>query len=115
MLTPENSGSYFFDLFPNATSIGKLSAHGLMAQGVHKLIRSHDRGTPHVPVLVVIDEASGYSRIPCNYGASAWGIFTGNAQAKETVHLNQSIVPVSSLVDLFEDQIWPSKGRGNTP
>ena len=114
MLTPENSGSYFFDTHPTANVTGKLSHHGVMAQTVHRLISSHDRGVPYIPLLVVIDEASGYSRIPCNYGASAWGIFTGNYQASETKGLNETDVPVSILVDLFEGQIWPDKGRGAT-
>merc|ERR1712216_80383 len=104
MLTPENSGSYFFDVAPNHTMRGKLSAHGVMAQGVHRLISTHDRGTPYIPVLVVIDEAAGYSQIPCNWGASAWGIFESNSQAVETVALNETMVPASILVDLFERQ-----------
>ena len=114
MLTPENSGSYFFDEAPSATVAGKLSAHGVMAQNVHRLIATHDRGTPFIPVLVRIDEAAGYSRIPCNYGASAWGIFTANSQAEETSGLNETSVPVSILVDLFEGQLWPSQGHGTT-
>ena len=36
-----------------------------------------------MPLIVVIDELAGYSVIPCNEGASAWGIFTANSQAAE--------------------------------
>lgn len=115
MLTPENSFSYFFDVAPKATASGTLSAHGTMAQRVHKLMATHDRGTPFIPMLVVIDEAAGYSRIPCNLDAVSWGVFTANDQAAETAHLNETEVPASILVDLFEGQIWPSEGRGIGP
>ena len=109
MLTPENSGDYFFDDIDNL----KLSAHGEMARGIANLIHTHNRGTPYIPILVVIDEFAGYSTMSCggNKNSYAWGVFDRNDQASETAHLDENEVPNTILYDLFETQIWPSKGR----
>lgn len=112
-LTPENSIAIFFDETPDASHAGNLSAHGEAARRERALMATHARGTPVVPLIVVIDELAGYSVIPCNEGASAWGIFTANSQAAETAALNQSVCPVQVLRDLFEMQLWPSAGRGD--
>ena len=119
MLTPENSVNYFFAAEPNATNTKAaaadpsllLTAHGRMGQQVNAMMRTHDRGTPHVPLLVVLDKYAGYSRIPCNTAAVAWGTFRSNAAAAETRPLDEAVCPAEILVDLFEKQIWPSAGR----
>lgn len=114
LITPENSFNSFFEQMPCASDPGILSAHGEMAKGVNALIQSHDRGVPYIPVLVLIDEYAGYSTIPCNWSAAAWGIFTENAQAQETRDLNDTVTPVNILHKLFESQLFPSTGRGVT-
>eukprot|EP01051_Picozoa_sp_SAG22_P027665 SAG22_NODE_9370_length_593_cov_0.726721_1_plen_136_part_01 len=42
----------------------------------------------------------------------ASGIFSENAQATETQHLNDTEVPVDILQQLFEFQLFPRQGRG---
>ena len=114
LLTPENSGNSFFDRQPAAGDMGTLSPHGLMGAAVNRFIGSHDRGVPYIPVLTVIDEHAGYSRIPCNWSGVSWGIFAQNAEANETAHLDAT-VPADILVHLFEEQIYPSANRGPEP
>lgn len=112
LITPENSFNSFFDEAPRSGHPGTLSTHGQMAKDVNAFIQNHDRGVPFVPVLVVIDEYAGYSTIPCNWSAAAWGIFTGNEQAAETLHLNNTVTPINILHKLFESQLFPATGRG---
>jgi hypothetical protein len=112
-LTPENSIAIFFDETPDATHAGNLSAHGEAARRGRQLMRTHARGTPHIPLAVVIDDLAGYSVCPCNVAASAWGIFSANSQAEETAALPEAACPVQVLRDLFEGQLWPSAGRGD--
>ena len=44
----------------------------------------------------------------------SWGIFSQNAQATETQHLNSTLVPIDILPQLFEAQLFPKAGRGLT-
>ena len=112
-LTPENSVAIFFDEMPDATHAGKLSAHGEAAQRERTLMATHARGTPFIPLIIIIDDLAGYSDAPCNAGAYAWGIFTANREATETKALPEAVCPVEVLRDLFEMQLWPSAGRGD--
>ena len=115
LITPENSINSFFDVLPTPGSPGVLSPHGQMGRDVNAFITSHDRGTPFIPVLVIIDEHAGYSNCPCNWSGVRWGIFSENSQAMETRHLNNTTVPVSILQTLFEGQLFPKAGRGVLP
>ena len=74
---------------------------------------THARGTPFIPLIIIIDDLAGYSDAPCNAGAYAWGIFTANREATETKALPEAVCPVEVLRDLFEMQLWPSAGRGD--
>jgi hypothetical protein len=120
-LTPENSIAIFYDVQPNSTHAGILSAHGEAARRGRALMRAHDRGTPLVPLAVIIDAYAGYSRSACitaSVGTNAtvaWGVFTSNAQAAETRGLKESVCPVEILADLFERQLWPYRGDLNDP
>ncbi|MFM7101701.1 MAG: hypothetical protein ACKO3N_11085, partial [Verrucomicrobiota bacterium] len=67
MVTPENSFNSFLttDRAPWA-----LTSHGAAAAAAFRFMRSHDRGNPHTPLLVVLDHLSGYN----GYMGLTWGI-----------------------------------------
>ena len=50
----------------------------------------------------------------CMWAGVSWGIFSQNAQATETQHLNNTLVPIDILPQLFEAQLFPKAGRGLT-
>ena len=115
LITPENSINSYFDVLPAPGSPGVLSPHGAMGRDVNRFITTHPRGTPYIPVLVIIDQHAGYSNIPCNWSGVRWGIFSENSQATESRHLNDTAVPVNMLQVLFEGQLFPKAGRGELP
>lgn len=58
LVTPENSSSIFFE---ESKAPWKLTSHGEAAARAFQFMRSHDRGTPYTPLLVVLDHLAGYA------------------------------------------------------
>ncbi len=58
LVTPENSFNIFFE---ESRAPWKLTAHGEAAARAFQFMRSHDRGTPYTPLLVLLDHLAGYA------------------------------------------------------
>ena len=94
MVTPENSVSTFFE---KAEAPWTLSSHGQKAAEVFQFMRTHDRGVPFTPVVIVMDHLAGYNA----YMDKPWGILeptTGDRQ----------------LRDLFDQQLFPGSDHIHT-
>lgn len=91
MVTPENS---FNSFFTTGKSPWDLTAHGIAAADAFRFMRSHDRGNPYTPLLVVLDHLSGYN----GYQGLTWGVLPRTA-ADQEIH------------DLLEVQLYHSPKR----
>ena len=95
LVTPENSISIFFEA---ARAPWKLTAHGEAAAKAFQFMRSHDRGTPYTPLLVMLDHLAGYAP----YHNLTWGILPRTPGDQE-------------IFDLLERQIYFSPTRLSVP
>ncbi len=95
MVTPENSSNSFFE---ESKAPWKLTEHGKAAAANFKFMRSHDRGNPYTPLLVLLDHLSGY----CAYQGRTWGILEPTQGDLE-------------IRDLFETQLFQSPNRLPVP
>jgi hypothetical protein len=99
MVTPENSFNSFFAADGPPWS---LTPHGEAAAEAFRFFRSHDRGNPYTPLLVVLDRLAGHN----GYQGKAWGVFPRSVADQETA-------------DLLEDQLFSADRRlpvpGNPP
>ena len=95
LVTPENSLNSFFE---EARSPWTLTRHGEAAARAFQFMRSHERGTPYTPLLVVLDHLAGYAPF---YGRT-WGILQRTPGDQE-------------VFDLLEQQIFRSPKRLGTP
>lgn len=88
MVTPENSFNSFFE---TGKAPWKLTHHGEAAARAFRMMRTHDRGNPHTPLLVVIDHLAGYN----GYQGLTWGVLPRTAADQEIADLLE--------VQLFKD------------
>ena len=95
LITPENSSASFFE---EAKAPWTLTAHGQAAAKAFQFMRSHDRGTPYTPLLVVLDHLAGYAP----YHNLTWGILPRTQGDQE-------------IFDLLERQIFHSATRLAVP
>jgi hypothetical protein len=99
LVTPENSFNSFFE---TGKDPWVLTPHGRVAAEAFAFMRSHDRGNPHTPLLVVLDHLAGYN----GYIGKTWGIFPRTAADQE-------------VADLLENQLFGGMARlpvpGNLP
>jgi hypothetical protein len=99
MVTPENSINSFFT---TGRAPWELTEHGQAAADCFRFLRSHDRGNPHTPLLVVLDHLSGYN----GYTGLTWGILPPTPADHE-------------IRDLLEGQLYHRERRlavpGNPP
>ncbi len=91
MVTPENSLASFFE---EARPPWRLTAHGEAAAEVFQFMRTHDRGTPYTPLVVVLDHLAGYAP----YHNLTWGLLPRTPGDQE-------------IFDLLELQIFHSATR----
>ena len=95
MVTPENS---FNSFFVAEKAPWKLTSHGEMAARTFQFMRSHDRGTPYTPLLVLLDHLAGYN----GYQGLTWGILQRTPADQE-------------VSDLLEVQLFHSPKRLPVP
>jgi hypothetical protein len=95
LVTPENSISIFFE---ESKSPWKLTSHGEAAAKAFQFMRSHNRGTPYTPLLVVLDHLAGYAP----YHDLTWGILPRTPGDQE-------------IFDLLERQLYFSPKRLAVP
>ncbi len=99
MVTPENS---FNSFFRTGAPPWDLTEHGRAATNAFAFMRSHDRGNPHTPLLVVLDHLAGYNA----YTGLSWGTLPRTAADHE-------------VADLLEVQLFDGPRRlpvpGNPP
>jgi hypothetical protein len=99
LVTPENSSAIFFEEFK---APWKLTEHGEAAAKAFEFMRSHDRGTPYTPLLVVLDHLAGYAP----FHNLTWGILPRTQGDQE-------------IFDLLERQLYFTAKRlavpGNPP
>lgn len=99
MVTPENSYNSFLATEGPDWS---LTSHGEAASEAFRFFRSHDRGVPYTPLLVVLDRLAGYN----GYQGKTWGTLPRTPADQE-------------VADLLEDQIFSADRRlpspGNPP
>lgn len=94
MVTPENSIAIFFE---KQEAPWTLTAHAQRAIETFRLMTTHDRGIPYVPVAVVLDPLAGYN----GYMDKPWGILEPTAGDRE-------------LRDLFDHQLFPGSDHIHT-
>ncbi len=94
-VTPENSSAIFFE---EAKAPWKLSPHGEAAAQAFQFMRTHDRGTPYTPLLVVLDHLAGYAA----YHERTFGILPRTPGDQE-------------IFDLLERQLYFSATRLPVP
>ncbi len=94
-VTPENSSAIFFE---EAKAPWKLTAHGEAAANAFQFMRTHDRGTPYTPMLVVLDHLAGYAA----YHERTFGILPRTPGDQE-------------IFDLLERQLYFSATRLPVP
>lgn len=95
MVTPENSANSFFT---TGKAPWELTSHGEAAAAAFGFMRTHDRGNPHTPLLVVLDSLCGHN----GYQGLAWGILPRTAGDQE-------------VDDLLEVQLYSSPSRLPVP
>ena len=95
LVTPENSFNSFFETGKDPWA---LTPHGRAATNAFAFMRSHDRGNPHTPLLVVLDHLAGYN----GYIGKTWGIFPRTAADQE-------------VADLLETQLFGGMARPPVP
>jgi hypothetical protein len=95
MVTPENSSAIFFE---ESKAPWKLTEHGEAASKAFQFMRSHDRGTPYTPLLVVLDHLAGYAA----YHERTWGVLPRTQGDQE-------------IFDLLERQLFFSAKRLSPP
>jgi len=91
LVTPENSFNIFFE---ESKAPWKLTPHGEAAAKAFQFMRAHDRGTPHTPLLVVLDHLAGYAP----YHGRTFGILPRTPGDQE-------------IFDLLERQLYFSPAR----
>ncbi|MBI2422100.1 MAG: hypothetical protein HYV27_04655 [Candidatus Hydrogenedentes bacterium] len=95
MVTPENSIEIFFERkHPDWT----LTEQGRAGAAFFQFTQTHDRGVPHVPVAIVLDELAGFNA----FMRRPWGILENTAGDL-------------ALYDLFEQQIFPGSDHFHAP
>lgn len=95
LVTPENSFNSFFE---TGKDPWVLTPHGRVAAEAFAFMRSHDRGNPHTPLLVVLDSLAGYN----GYIGKTWGIFPRTPADQE-------------VADLLETQLFGGSQRLSVP
>ena len=95
LVTPENSISIFFE---ESKAPWKLTSHGEAAARAFQFMRSHDRGTPYTPLLVLLDHLAGYAP----YHERTFGILPRTPGDQE-------------IFDLLERQLYFSPTRLPVP
>ena len=95
MVTPENS---FNSFFTTGKPPWELTSHGVAAAETFRFMRSHDRGNPHTPLLVVLDHYSGYNA----FQGLTWGLLPRTAGDQQ-------------VADLLEVQLYHSLKRLPVP
>lgn len=95
MVTPENS---FNSFFTTDRAPWELTSHGEAAAAAFRFMRSHDRGNPHTPLLVVLDHLAGYN----GYQGLTWGVLPRTPADQE-------------IADLLEVQLYHSARRLPVP
>lgn len=97
LVTPESSAAISFE--PGEPKY-RLTEHARAAKDVFQFMLRHDRGTPFTPLLIVIDEYSGYN----GFQGKPWGIM-------------ENTPGDLMLRDLLEQQLFPGADfwRTNVP
>ena len=95
MVTPENSYNSFLATEGPDWS---LTPHGEAAAEAFRFFRSHDRGVPYTPLLVVLDHLAGYN----GYQGKTWGTLPRTPADQE-------------VADLLEDQVFNADRRVAVP
>ena len=95
MVTPENSLAIFFEPGEPAW---RLTSHGERARDTFAFMRAHDRGTPHTPIAIVLDQYAGYN----GFMGKPWGILDLTPGDEE-------------LRDLLEHQLFPGSNHVHYP
>jgi len=95
MVTPENS---FNSFFTTSHAPWELTPHGEAAAAAFRFMRSHDRGNPHTPLLVVLDHLAGYN----GYQGLTWGVLPRTPADQE-------------VSDLLEVQLYHNPRRIPVP
>lgn len=95
MVTPENSLQIFFEPGEPAW---RLTSHGERARDTFAFMRAHDRGTPHTPIAIVLDQYAGYN----GFMGKPWGILEPTQGDEE-------------LRDLLEHQLFPGSNFIHVP
>jgi len=95
LVTPENSVNCFFETGKEPWA---LTPHGQAAAEAFQFMRTHDRGNPHTPLLVILDHLAGYN----GYTAKTWGALPRTAADQE-------------IGDLLETQLFGGLPRRPIP
>jgi hypothetical protein len=96
MVTPENSINIFFNYDSPTSTWFELTEYGTLASNFFQFTKAHDRGSPYIPVAIVMDHLTGYN----GYMGSQWG----NIGGVGTVPSSQ---PYQQIRDLFDFQLYP--------
>lgn len=93
MVTPENSFYIFFDAtWTNYT----LNSYGKVASSFYQFTLLHDRGTPYIPVAIVMDHLTGFN----GYEKYQWGYLDSQNDLPNAQY--------QQIRDLFSFQLFPS-------
>lgn len=95
LVTPENSSAIFF---AESKAPWPLTAHGEAAAQAFQFMRTHDRGTPYTPLLIVLDHLAGYAA----YHERTWGVLPRTPGDQE-------------IFDLLERQLYFNATRLPVP